>query len=306
MIRYVITGATSFIGEELITHLLSVSDCEIYAVCRYGKGNWDDRRVTKIEAEMSEYGELHEKIDNADIFINLAWEGTGHLGRDIKDVQKENIRNTIAAIQAAKEMGCRLFVESGSQAEYGTVLSEITEETPCHPFSEYGKAKLEVKEKAFKLCEEIGIKYIHLRIFSIYGENDHPWTLVMSCIDKMIRNESIKLSACTQNWNFLYVKDAVVQITELCKHAFSNDSFRHEVYNIASSDTRRLMEFIERMKYLTQSDSFLDYGAITPHDVVSLRPDISKMKSVTKNITEHDLDDVVKSIINARMSKEYK
>lgn len=303
MIRYVITGATSFIGSELITYLLSVSDCEIYAVCRHGKGSWDNRRVTRIESEMSEYGKLHEKIEKADIFINLAWEGTGHSGRDIKDIQKENILNTIAAIRSAKEMGCRLFVESGSQAEYGTVVSEITEETPCRPFSEYGKAKLEVKEKAFKLCEEIGIKYIHLRIFSIYGENDHPWTLIISSVDKMLRNECIKLSACTQNWNFLYVKDAAVQITKLCEHAFHDDGFRHEVYNIASDDTRRLREFIERMKYLAKSDSHLDYGAIIPANMVSLRPDIAKMKSVIGYSMEHGFDDVIRTIIDTRRSQ---
>ena len=71
----------------------------------------------------------------------FAWGGTGHDGRNVQDVQRENVINTIAAMFAADKMGCQVFVEAGSQAEYGTVLECITEETPCHPFSEYGKAK---------------------------------------------------------------------------------------------------------------------------------------------------------------------
>ena len=184
--KYVVTGATSFIGLELLS-----LQHQVVAVCRP-----NSQGLSKIPAgveivteEMSDYGNLHREIERADVFVNLAWGGTGHDGRNVQDVQRENVINTIAAMFAADKMGCQVFVEAGSQADYGTVLESITEETPCHPFSEYGKAKLEVKERLFELSEQLGIKYIHLRIFSLFGENDHPWTLVMSSIDKMLRNE---------------------------------------------------------------------------------------------------------------------
>lgn len=302
MKRYIITGATSFIGKELIRCLQSASDNEVYAICRQKTQMEDTPCARSIEADMSEYGELHKQIDHADVFINLAWKGTGHSGRDLQDIQQENIRNTMSAIQSAHKMGCRLFVEAGSQAEYGTVLSTITEETPCNPFSEYGKAKLEVKEQAFELCKQLGMKYIHLRIFSIYGEEDHPWTLVMSSIDKMMKNENMALSPCTQHWNFLYVKDAANQITRLCEHAFHNEGFQQEIYNIASEDTRILRNFIERMKYLTKSKSILDYGAIKLNNVVSLQPDITKLKRTIGYREIYSFDDVISSIIKTRVN----
>lgn len=296
--KYIVTGATSFLGIELMDYLLAQHH-QVVAVCRP-----DSKGLSKIPsnieivlAEMSEYGNLYKEIDHADVFVNLAWGGTGHDGRNVQEVQKENVTYTVAAMFAADKMGCKLFVEAGSQAEYGTVLEKITEETPCRPFSEYGKAKLEIKNRLFELSELLGIKYIHLRIFSLFGEGDHPWTLVMSCIEKMLRNEPIDLSPCTQNWNFLYVKDAVRQIAGLCKYVVSSINYKHEVYNIASNDTRVLKEFVEEMYSLTQSKSELHFGAIIPANLVSLDPNIKKTECAIGCISYCQFKDIINNII---------
>ena len=296
--KYVITGATSFIGLELLDYLLSQQH-QVVAVCRPNSQGLSKipAGVEIITAEMSDYGNLHREIEHADVFVNLAWGGTGHDGRNVQDVQYENVINTIATMFTADKMGCQVFVEAGSQAEYGTVLECINEETPCHPFSEYGKAKLEVKERLFELSEQLGIKYIHLRIFSLFGEYDHPWTLVMSCIDKMLRNEPIDLSPCTQKWNFLYVKDAVKQIYLLCQYALRNSGYKAEVFNIASKDTRILKAFVDEMYSLAQSKSELNFGAIAPTNVVSLDPDVSKTEAATGFISQYVFKDIVNHII---------
>jgi len=272
---------------------------QVVAVCRPNSKGLSKipAGVEIVASEMSDYGNLYRDIEHADVFVNLAWGGTGHDGRNVQDVQRGNVIYTIAAMFAADKMGCKVFVEAGSQAEYGTVLEKITEETPCHPFSEYGKAKLEVKERLFELSEQLGIKYIHLRIFSLFGENDHPWTLVMSSVEKMLRNEPIALSPCTQNWNFLYVKDAVRQIAGLCDYAMRIENFHHEVYNIASDDTRMLKRFVEEMYSLTGSTSVLNYGAVKPANIVSLNPDMAKTEQATGFISAHTFKDVINNII---------
>lgn len=276
--KYIVTGATSFIGQELVRQLLDGGH-EVVAVCREnsGKAPLLPQEVEIVYSDMGQYGRLDTRIPRADVFIHLAWDGTSHAGRDARQTQLENIDHTISAIHAAKRMGCALFVESGSQAEYGSVTTTISEDTPCHPFSEYGKAKLEIKERGFALAEELGIKYLHLRIFSIYGENDHSRTLVIKAIKKLLNNEPLELSYCTQYWNFLYVADAAAYIAKLCHAAMGDPKFLHEVFNIASSDTRILREFVESMRRITRSNSSLLYGAIVPEHVVSLQPDISKL-----------------------------
>ena len=297
--KFIITGATSFIGLELTEYLLA-NGHSVIAVCRPNSKGLSSipNGVEIVSSEMADYGNLHNEIAQADVLINLAWGGTGHDGRNVVDVQNENIAYTTAAFFAADKMGCKLFIEAGSQAEYGSTIEPQSEDSVCNPFSEYGKAKLKVKEELFKISEQIGIKYIHLRLFSIFGENDHPWTLVMSAIDKMLKNEQVDLSPCTQNWNFLYVKDAVKIITKLCDYAISTKGFTHEVYNIASRDSRILKDFVEEMKAITKSKSVLNYGAITPSNLVSLQPIISKMESASGIYEYTQFVDVINKIIH--------
>ena len=299
--RFVITGATSFLGVALCEYLINHHD-EVFAVCRKGSSKITALPINSnlriVYADMCDYASLSKLINQADVFVNLAWEGTGHSGRNLTDIQKDNIANTNLAMQSALNMGCSLFVESGSQAEYGTVTEKITENTPCNPFSEYGKAKLEAMKQGFLFAEQTGMKYLHLRIFSLFGENDHPWTLVMSCVDKMLRGETMELSSCTQKWNFLYVKDAVKQIYLLCLYALKNPEYKAEVFNIASKDTRVLKDFVQEIYMLSNSNSILNFDVVRPTNVVSLDPDISKTEAATDFISDYVFKDVVNIIIS--------
>lgn len=306
---YIVTGATSFIGKHLTCDLLEKGNI-VYAVCRsktkVREKLGEHAGLTLIEAQLEDYDRLASLIVKADVFIHLAWEGTGHGGRDMKEVQQSNIRYSEEAMRQAHQMGCRLFVVAGSQAEYGTCLETITEETPCNPFSEYGKAKLSVCRHGFEQSQQWDMKYLHLRIFSLFGEDDHPWTLVMSAIDRMLKNEAIALSSCTQNWNFLYIADAVKQMELLCQYALQEPTFRHEVFNIASDDTRQLRDFVESMYRLTGSKSQLQYGAASQQNIVSLQPDISKLQRAIHFVSSITFEEVVKIIIenNQQMTKE--
>lgn len=298
--KFVITGASGFLGVDICKELLYQGH-QINAVCRKESKGLDnlpkDERLSIVWADLNHLNDIPSQVDNADVFIHLAWQGTICGGRFNPELQAENIQNAFTAMRVAKLIGCKLFVDAGSQAEYGTVMDTITEETPCNPFSDYGKAKLQVWKEGKVLCQELGLKYIHLRIFSVYGENDHHYTLVMSLIQKMLRNEPMDLSPCTQNWNYIYSEDAARIVAGLCNHAISVQNFVAEVYNIASEDTRLLKDFVERMKVLTHSTSTLNYGAITPANFVSLQPSMYKtLKASPVQFTP--FDHVVKKIIN--------
>lgn len=297
--KYVVTGATSFLGRVLTEHLLQAGH-HVVAVCRQGSPAIASlpAGVEVLLANMDGYGDLYHDVPEADVWVNLAWEGTGHDGRDVADVQQANVTNTIAAMFCADKMGCRLFVESGSQAEYGTVLSAISEATPCHPFSEYGKAKLDVQQRLTELSSRLDIKYLHLRIFSLFGEGDHPWTLVMSCLSKMLSGEPIPMSACTQQWNFLYVGDAAEQIIRLCEYALNRDDFAQDIFNIASDDTRTLRDFVNEMYRLTASRSELQFGALPQQHTVSLRPDMSKLRQAIGFVSTTPFADAIQRIIH--------
>lgn len=301
MKSFIITGATSMIGVDLCKYFLSFGHI-VYAVCREDSNGLKrlplNDNIKVVHFDLQNIDEISKKIDKADVFINLAWTNTDYDGRNSAFLQEVNVVYAMNAIRIAASKGCKLFVEAGSQAEYGYVENLITEETPCNPETEYGKAKLHVFNEGSVLCNSLGLKYLHLRIFSTFGENDRPWTLIMTAINKMLRNEDLDLSSCTQNWNYLYSADCAKQIFLLCDYLINNPDFKVGVYNIASKDTRSLRDFVEEMKSVLQSSSVLNYGNVISAKHVSLHPSVTKTENAIGFTNEVSFADAINYIAN--------
>lgn len=296
---FFITGASSFIGVELCRYLVDGGH-EVIAMSRRDNEKLNsiaqNGRLKVFRAEMQTLVERAADV-KADVFVHLAWAGTTHEERNDPAIHEENVRLSLEYVHLAQRMGCRLYVDAGSQAEYGIVPGVITEETECHPFSAYGKAKLKMYQETRVLSEQLGMKYIHLRILSVYGENDHPDTLIMSSLRKLKAGEPIEMRSGGQKWNYVYVKDAARQIAELMLHADATEDFRSEVYNIASNDTRMLKDFVIKMKEICGSNSELRFGGYNPEKDVNLNPDVSKTARVVNPLTEWEFEE---RILNMR------
>lgn len=295
---FFITGASSFIGIELCRYLTD-NEHEVIAMSRRANENLEeiakDGHLKVFRADMLS---LYDKAKNlkADVFIHLAWTGTTHEERNNPAVHEENVRLSLEFVKLAKCMGCKLYVDAGSQAEYGIIPGVITEDTPCNPFSAYGKGKLKMYHESRTLTRELGLKYVHLRILSVYGENDHDETLIKTALKKLKDNEPIEMRSGGQKWNYVYVKDAARQIAELSIHAVKDKDFKQEVYNIASNDTRKLQDFIIAMKEIIESASDLNFGGYNPEKDVNLNPDTRKTSDIVRPLAEYNFEDVISQI----------
>lgn len=296
---FFITGASSFIGIELCRYL---SDRGHKVIAMSRKENEQlkeiskDRHLAVFRADMLS---LYDKAKDvkADVFIHLAWAGTTHEERNNPAVHEENVRLSLECVKLAKRMRCILYVDAGSQAEYGIVPGVITEDTPCNPLSAYGRGKLKMYHESSKLTEQLGLKYIHLRILSVYGENDHDETLIKTSLKKLKNNEPIEIRSGGQKWNYVHVKDAARQIAELSIHAANTKDFNQEVYNVASNDTRMLQEFVIKMKEIIGSASNLAFGGYNPGKDVNLDPDINKTAAIVKPLTKQVFEEVMKTMV---------
>ena len=292
---FFITGASSFIGVELCRYL-SDNGHSVIAMSRSENEHLEeikkDGHLQVFRADMQSLFDKAKGI-SADVFIHLAWAGTAHEDRNNPAIHEENVRLSLKCVKLAKQMGCQLYVDAGSQAEYGIVPGVLTEDTPCNPITSYGKGKLKMYQESAKLTKELGLKYIHLRILSVYGENDHDETLIKSSLKKFKANEPIVMRSGGQMWNYIYVKDAARQIAELSIYAVNDDLFHKEVYNIASNDTRKLQDYIIAMKEITSSASELSFGGYNPEKDVNLCPDTSKVSTVVRPLSKYQFENVI-------------
>ena len=298
--KYIVTEATSSLGIELCRYLVS-NHQEIFAICDAGNNNSDilpkSELLHTIFLYKVEYGSLNNQIPSADVFVNLGgWEiATG------KDLSKEKYLQTIDscmdALMAARRIGCRLFVNTGSYEEYGITKEIQGERTLLFPISDFGRASVISGQIACEYCRFASIKYLHLRFFSIYGEKNYPDSFIDNCIKQMQKNEHIDLPSCVQNWNYIYLKDAVKQVGLLMNYALINGDFKSESFQIASDDTRSLQYFIREIKQIISSSSELNFGIIQEEKVYSLQPDISKTKEAIGFISDYTFEEGIKEII---------
>lgn len=283
MRKAVVTGSTSFVGHELVKQLLEGGE-KVYAVVRPGSPNLtvlqDCGGAEIIPLDLKDLNLLPLKVKEADVFFHLGWDGSGAQMRSQADIQQENIGHALRAVHAAHSLGCRRFVFTGSQAEYGPQSQVLREDIPCMPVTEYGKAKLSTGIKTREAAESLGMEYVHGRIFSVYGPEDHPWTLISECIRRFAKEEEVALSSCGQMWNYLFVKDAARAIIAL---SAVNRQDANPIYNIAGTDTRVLKDFVEELHALMGCRGKPCYGSRPAglEKPYSMVPDVKKLMDAT-------------------------
>ena len=284
--RAVVTGAGSFLGSHTVKALKE-------------KG----LEVTELRHS---FEEEPEKLPAAiDIWIHFAWAGRGPEGRADKDIQAYNIGMSMAALRMAHELHAKCFVFAGSQAEYGPQKDlPIRESAGCAPVSEYGKAKLAFYEFARRWIMSIPyetddkdlMRYLHLRIFSVFGEGDREDSLISSAIRELSAGRPMELSSCRQLWNYMYVKDAARAIVEAaldsaksmdpeCGSPEGKDKVQGSlcsIMNIAGEDVRPLRSYVEELRDLLSSRSELRFGARGQNleGAADLAPDITGLLSL--------------------------
>ncbi len=304
MSDYIVTGGTGFIGRNLIRHLIK-SDNRVYAVVRPDSKNLnmlpDDSKVIPIYSELKN---LPDKIDKlpmeCEAFYHFAWQGVNR--DEINDdlVQGKNVSDSLSVLNVSSHIGSKKFVFAGSRSEYGIQKDLYSENLDCNPLVAYGRAKLEFGEKAYELSRNSGMKFIHPRIFSVYGPGDHPWSLIYTSVKKMLNNEDMDLSECKHYWNYMYIDDAVDLLTDITDNSDLIPAGDNCIFNVATRDVRPLREFVEEIKTITDSKSKLNYGAFaqSSESAVSLLPDMTKVESVFNWKSKVNFSDGIKNIVH--------
>ena len=256
-----------------------------------------------------------------DAIIHFAWDGVGSKGRENPEIQEQNLLMSKGFYQWGLQNGVKYFLFAGSQAEYGRGTRENPE-----PVSAYGKAKLsfsryglsggraaedsafpkqcfrsfddteeteqekakETEQKAEQKAEqENPMKFLDLRIFSVYGVGDHETTLVHTLVQAVLAGRSMDLSPCSQMWNFMEARDLARAIAFLLERGFGSGT-----YDLCSQDSRPLKDYVLEIeslgkaflekkegKTLSTSSSLLRFGerASNAEGPVDLKPSIKDL-----------------------------
>lgn len=288
MEKAVITGATGAVGRALVNEVLE-NNQEALVIVHRGSVRADglDKRkgCRVLQADLGEYGRVPEFMKEQGLepcgygmFFHLAWMAPFGAGRDNLDMQLDNVHAALDAVRLARRLGCHSFIGTGSQAEYGRVEGVLSPDTPTHPETGYGIAKLCAGQMAGLLCGQMGMRYVWTRILSVYGPHDREETLVSTAVRDMLQNNDTCFTPCDQIWDYMYSEDAARAIYQAGKKGQDGS-----VYIVGSGEARRLSEYIQIIAELTGYTKEIGFGKRPYYDrqVMHLQADIASLQRDT-------------------------
>lgn len=292
MKKAIITGATGMIGSTLAKQMLQ-EGYEILAVVRPGTKKLSNLPVSPllslVECAVDEIDTLPQKVSGHDwdCFFHLAWADAFGGGRNDMDSQIGNITGTVHAARAAAALGCTAFVGAGSQAEYGRVEGKLRPDIPAFPENGYGMAKLCAGEMSRTECKKLGLRHIWVRILSIYGPGDNPYTLVRSAIETFLDGKPACFTAGEQLWDYLYSEDAARAI--LLAGEKGRDG---AVYPLGGGSAKPLKEYILTIRnaIAPEAESGLGLREYPEGQVMHLEADISALTQDTGFVPQIDFE----------------
>jgi nucleoside-diphosphate-sugar epimerase len=296
----VLTGATSMIGIALIKQCIQ-NDIAVLALVRPESSRRKrvpaSDLVTILECNLDGLASFNipSKVTlPVDVFYHIGWDTTDKEGRNSCDKQLKNIKYTLDAVSFAQRLGCKRFIGTGSQAEYGNTSMPLNGSVPANPEIAYGVAKYAAGKFSKIECEKLNLEHIWVRILSVYGVNDNDDTLIKTFIDKCRNNQPMHLSACTHIWDYLYEDDAGQALLSIGKKGING-----KIYCLGSELGRPLKEYVEVIKNLINVEYQPDYGKIpyAEKSIQYLCADISELTADTGWKPEISFEEGLKMMI---------
>jgi UDP-glucose 4-epimerase len=297
--RILVTGASGFVGSHLVRKLLAHIHSVVALLRDPSKAYRLSDCIDKIQivrGSLEETDELEAVLKSAgvDAAYHLAWEGvTAGSRNDISQITG-NVLGSLSLWNLLHQTGCGTFISTGSQAEYGISQSALSEKSPTFPVTAYGSAKLALGVLLRQLCATANMRFVWLRIFSLYGPSDDPRHMVPALIDALMKGRKPSLTAGEQRWDFLYVLDAVEALYACLQNPVCG------VFNLGSGTTCVLREFIAKVRDHIDPSLQLGFGemAYRPDQVMHLEADISALCEVTGWEPEIGLDEGIRRTID--------
>lgn len=298
MKNVIVTGATGMIGASMIEQMVK-DDLKVTAIVRPNsakrKNLIEHENINVVECDIESLSALRDVLKaEYDTFYHFAWDGTYGDSRNDTMLQERNVRNTLEAVELAHTLNCTVFVGAGSQAEFGFVEGELSDQIPKNPVTGYGIAKYAAGKLSAIMCEGYGMRQSWGRIVSTYGPRDNSYTMVMSSIIGMLKGERMSFTKGDQIWDYVYGGDcsrAFYLIGKYGKHG--------KAYTIGSGKSRPLKEYITAIRDTVAPSLEIGIGErdYYPNQVMKLTADISDLTADTGFEPEVSFEEGIKRTI---------
>lgn len=264
MKRTLVTGATGFVGANLVRRLLSDGH-EVHVLLRPQSNSWrldDISQQIKVHYESLENGDLLsdclQRIKPHWVF-HLAAHGAYSWQNDLKQIILTNILGTANLLNALSQLSCESFVSAGSSSEYGYKNHPPDEKEWLDPNSEYAIAKAAATHFCRLYAQKHELKTVILRLYSVFGPYEDKDRLIPTIIDHGLKNKLPPLVNPEIARDFIYVDDA---ISAFIAAANTKNLQPGTVYNVGTGKQTTLRDVVSLAREIFNIKQEPDWGSM--------------------------------------------
>ena len=301
--RILVTGATGFVGSNLIRKLIR-NGYEVHIFTRNTSDKW---RINNILPDLNEHvvdlleekklKDLTEHIE-PDVIFHLANLGVyGGVHSPDKKVFETNLFGTINLINACDNVDYQCFVNTGSSAEYGPKKSSMKETDVCEPVNVYGISKCASTLYGSFIAKTKDKPIIGLRLFSPFGPYDDKSRLMTYSITNALQNKPLMLANPGSVRDYIYIEDVLdLYIQSIGKAS----KIKSEVFNVGSGSQKTSSYVVNKIIEITDSISKVKWNSIQgrSHDAQKWEANNAKLRKCFNWKQKYQIDEGIRLTVS--------
>jgi nucleoside-diphosphate-sugar epimerase len=205
--RFLITGASGFIGRHAVAELLNQGH-DIVALSR--SASVSDSRVSVLPCNLLAGIDLHSAIQaaRADTLLHLAWE-TQHGYYWEAPENLDWLAASTLLIKAFSETGGKRVIVAGTCAEYDPPADAVCDalSTPCAPTHLYSASKDSLRRSIEAYARNVDLSFAWARVFHLAGPGESKGRLVPAAIRAFSEGRSFDIKSAGKRLDVMDVRD---------------------------------------------------------------------------------------------------
>lgn len=260
MKRAIVTGATGFIGSWLAQELLN-EEYEVTVIVRNPNKLLQELRnnskVVIVKKDINQLLAGDIPSNDYNVFFNLSWAGVSPEHKNDVQLQVSNIPMALHTLKIARDLGCKLFIATGTVAEYALTTDVMDLNAKQSPNDMYGCAKVSAHYFLEVEARKLNQPFIWTVIPSTFGERRVDNNIITYTIKTLLAGDKPKYGNLEQMWDFLYVSEVVRALRLIGENGRPG-----KVYGIGSGQYRPLSEYIKSIRDIIGKDLELGIGEV--------------------------------------------